>query len=89
MTRANHRRTHDKMLSIFRRGFMAKIMLVILVIGLIAIVITGFGTGGAGMGGVGGMSGTTIASVGGEKLTSARLTDEAQRQLTRLRREQP
>jgi peptidyl-prolyl cis-trans isomerase D len=89
MTRANHRRTHDKMLSIFRRGFMAKIMLVILVIGLIAIVITGFGTGGSGMGGVGGMSGTNIASVGGEKLTSARLTDEAQRQLTRLRREQP
>ena len=77
------------MLSIFRRGFMAKIMLVVLVIGLIAIVITGFGTGGSGMGGVGGMSGTTIASVGGEKLTSARLTDEAQRQLTRLRREQP
>jgi peptidyl-prolyl cis-trans isomerase D len=89
MTRANHRRTHHKMLSIFRRGFMAKIMLVVLVIGLIAIVITGFGTGGSGMGGVGGMSGTTIASVGGEKLTSARLTDEAQRQLTRLRREQP
>ncbi|HYI39005.1 MAG TPA: peptidyl-prolyl cis-trans isomerase [Allosphingosinicella sp.] len=77
------------MLSIFRRGFMAKIMLVILVIGLIAIVITGFGTGGSGVGGLGGMSGTTIASVGGEKLTSARLTDEAQRQLTRLRREQP
>lgn len=89
MTRANQRRTYRKMLSIFRRGFMAKIMLVILVVGLIAIVITGFGTGGSGMGGLGGMSGTTIASVGGEKLTSARLTDEAQRQLTRLRREQP
>jgi peptidyl-prolyl cis-trans isomerase D len=77
------------MLSLFRRGFMAKIMLVVLVIGLFAIVITGFGTGGSGMGGLGGMSGTTIADVGGEKLTSARLTDEAQRQLTRLRREQP
>ena len=77
------------MLSLFRRGFMAKIMLVILVIGLIAIVITGFGTGGSGMGGLGGMSGTTVASVGSEKLSSARLTDEAQRQLTRLRREQP
>jgi peptidyl-prolyl cis-trans isomerase D len=89
MTRANHRRTHRKMLSIFRRGFMAKIMLVVLAIGLIAIVITGFGTGGSGMGGLGGMSGTTVASVGGEKLTSARLTDEVQRQLTRLRREQP
>ena len=77
------------MLSLFRRGFMAKIMLVILVIGLIAIVITGFGTGGSGVGGLGGISGTTVASVGGEELSSARLTDEAQRQLTRLRREQP
>ena len=77
------------MLSIFRKGFMAKIMLVILAIGLIAIVITGFGTGGSGMGGLGGMSATTVADVGGEKLTSARLTDEVQRQLNRLRREQP
>ncbi len=78
------------MLSIFRRGFMAKIMLVILVIGLIAIVITGFGTGGSGgLGGLGGLSGTTVASVGGEKLTSDRLTNETQRRLTRLRRDQP
>ncbi|MGZ8307537.1 MAG: SurA N-terminal domain-containing protein [Allosphingosinicella sp.] len=78
------------MLSIFRRGFMAKIMLVILVIGLIAIVITGFGTGGSGgLGGMGGLGGSTVASVGGEKLTSARLTDEIQRQLTRLRTQQP
>jgi peptidyl-prolyl cis-trans isomerase D len=78
------------MLSLFRRGFMAKIMLAILVLGLIAIVITGFGTGGSGgLGGLGGLSGSTVATVGGEKLTSARLTDETQRQLTRLRREQP
>jgi peptidyl-prolyl cis-trans isomerase D len=77
------------MLSIFRKGFMAKIMLVILAIGLIAIVITGFGTGGSGVGGLGGASGGAVASVGGEELTSARLTDEAQRQLARLRREQP
>jgi peptidyl-prolyl cis-trans isomerase D len=78
------------MLSIFRRGFMAKIMLVVLVLGLVAIVITGFGTGGSGgLGGLGGLSGSTVATVGGEKLTSARLTDETQRQLTRLRREQP
>ncbi len=78
------------MLSLFRRGFMAKIMLIILVIGLIAIVITGFGTGGSGnMGGLGGLSGTTVASVGGEELTSARLTDETNRQLTRLRRDRP
>jgi peptidyl-prolyl cis-trans isomerase D len=77
------------MLSLFRRGFMAKIMLVILAIGLIAIVITGFGTGGSGVGGLGGLSGTTVASVGGEKLTSTRLSDELQRQLTRLRTQQP
>ncbi len=78
------------MLSLFRRGFMAKIMLVILVIGLFAIVITGFGTGGGGgLGGLGGTSAATIASVGGEELTSARLRDETQRQLERLRREQP
>ena len=78
------------MLSIFRRGFMAKIMLVILGIGLLAIVITGFGTGGSGgLGGLGALSDSTVASVGGEKLTSARLTDETQRQLTRLRTEQP
>ncbi|HEX8308523.1 MAG TPA: SurA N-terminal domain-containing protein, partial [Allosphingosinicella sp.] len=78
------------MLSIFRRGFMAKIMLAILALGLFAIVITGFGTGGSGgMGGLGGLSATTIADVGGDKLTSARLTDETQRQLERARREQP
>jgi peptidyl-prolyl cis-trans isomerase D len=78
------------MLSIFRRGFMAKIMLVILGIGLLAIVLTGFGTGGGGgLAGLGGLGASTVATVGGESLTSARLTDETQRQLTRLRREQP
>ena len=77
------------MLSLFRRGFMAKIMLVILVIGLFAIVITGFGTGGMGLGGLGGLGGTTVASVEGEDLTSQRLRDETQRQLDRLRQGQP
>lgn len=78
------------MLSIFRRGFMAKIMLVILALGLLAIVLTGFGTrGSGGLAGLGGLSGSNVASVGGEKLSAARLTDETQRQLTRLRREQP
>ncbi|HEX9947002.1 MAG TPA: peptidyl-prolyl cis-trans isomerase [Allosphingosinicella sp.] len=73
----------------FRRGFMAKIMLVILVIGLFAIVITGFGTGGGGgLGGLGGISGGSVASVEGEEITSARLSDELQRRLTRIRREQ-
>jgi peptidyl-prolyl cis-trans isomerase D len=78
------------MLSIFRRGFMAKIMLIILGIGLLAIVLTGFGTGGSGgLGGLGGLNASTVATVGGEKLTSARLTDETQRQLARIRRERP
>lgn len=78
------------MLSIFRRGFMAKIMLAILVIGLVAIVITGFGTSGmGGLGGLGSLSGTTVASVEGERLTTDRLTDETQRQLARLRRDRP
>jgi peptidyl-prolyl cis-trans isomerase D len=89
MTRANHRRTNHKMLSIFRKGFMAKIMLVVLVIGLFAIVITGFGTGGMGLGGLGGLGGTTVASVEGEELTSQRLRDETQRQLDRIRQDQP
>src|SRR5687768_8680360 len=77
------------MLSLFRRGFMAKIMLVVLVIGLFAIVITGFGTGGMGLGGLGGLGGTTVASVEGEELTSQRLRDETQRQLDRIRQGQP
>lgn len=77
------------MLSLFRRGFMSKIMLVVLVIGLFAIVITGFGTGGMGLGGLGGLGGTTVASIEGEELSSQRLRDETQRQLDRLRQGQP
>jgi peptidyl-prolyl cis-trans isomerase D len=77
------------MLSLFRRGFMAKIMLVVLFLSLVAIVITGFGTGGGGIGDLGGLRSGTIARVGGEKLTDERLRDESQRQFERLRREQP
>ncbi|HEX8261275.1 MAG TPA: peptidyl-prolyl cis-trans isomerase [Allosphingosinicella sp.] len=77
------------MLSLFRRGFMAKIMLVVLFISLIAIVITGFGTGGGGLGDLGGLRSGTVASVGGEKITSDRLRSETQRQFERIRREQP
>ena len=59
------------MLSFFRRGIMAKLMLGVLFIGLVAIVITGFGTGGmGGLGDLGGLRGGTVASVGGEKITS-------------------
>ena len=77
------------MLSLFRRGFMAKIMLVVLFISLVAIVITGFGTGGGGLGDLGGLRGGTIASVGSEDITADRLRDETQRQFERIRREQP
>lgn len=78
------------MLSFFRRGAMAKIMLAVLFLSLVAIVITGFGTSGmGGLGGLGGLRAGTIASVGGERLKSDRLRDETQRQFERLRRDQP
>src|SRR4051812_8034863 len=77
------------MLSLFRRGFMAKVMLVVLFLSLVAIVITGFGTGGSGLGSLGGLKAGTVASVGGEQLTSERVRDETQRQFERIRREQP
>ena len=77
------------MLSSFRRGLMAKLMLGVLFLTLVAMVITGFGTGGGGLGDLGGLRSGTVASVGGEKLTTDRLTDETQRQFERLRREQP
>jgi peptidyl-prolyl cis-trans isomerase D len=79
------------MLSIFRRGFISKIMLVILGIGLLAIVVTGFGTDGmGGLGGVaGGASGDTLASVEGERITSSEINDQVDRQLSRAREQQP
>jgi peptidyl-prolyl cis-trans isomerase D len=77
------------MLSLFRRGFMAKIMLGVLFLSLVAIVITGFGTGGGGLGDLGGLKAGAVASVGGERLTTDRLRDETQRQFERLRTQQP
>ncbi len=78
------------MLSIFRRGIVSKLMLVILAIGLFAIVVTGFGTDGAGgLGGVSGAPTQTLASVGGEEVTSAELTQQINRQLARARQQQP
>ena len=68
------------MLSIFRRGVTAKIMLVILGIGLFAIVVTGFGTGGSGLGGVTGGD-DTIATVQGEKVAASELRDQALQQV--------
>jgi peptidyl-prolyl cis-trans isomerase D len=79
------------MLSFFRRGIMAKVMLGVLFLSLVAIVITGFGTGG--MGGLGELAGRlgsdTVASAGGEKIGTERVRDEANRQVERLRQQQP
>jgi peptidyl-prolyl cis-trans isomerase D len=77
------------MLSFFRRGVTAKIMLVVLGIGLFAIVITGFGTGGSGLGGFGGASAGTVASVGGEKLGAEDVTQQVNRQLAGARQQNP
>ncbi|HEX8223362.1 MAG TPA: peptidyl-prolyl cis-trans isomerase [Allosphingosinicella sp.] len=77
------------MLSSFRRGLMAKLMLGVLFLTLVAMVITGFGTGGGGLGDLGGLRAGTVASVEGEKITGERLRDETQRQFERVRREQP
>jgi peptidyl-prolyl cis-trans isomerase D len=78
------------MLSIFRRGFMAKLMLAVLFLSLVAIVITGFGSGGmGGLGALGGLKEGTVAKVGGAKLTSERVRDDLQRQFERIRGEQP
>jgi peptidyl-prolyl cis-trans isomerase D len=77
------------MLTFFRRGITAKIMLGVLAIGLFAIVITGFGTGGMGLGDLGGLRGSTVATVEGHRITTTELTDEANRQLAGMRRQQP
>jgi peptidyl-prolyl cis-trans isomerase D len=78
------------MLTFFRRGVMSKIMLGVLFLSLVAIVITGFGTGG--MGGLEGLSGlgaSTVAKAGSEEITSEELRDNVQRQLERIRQQQP
>jgi hypothetical protein len=71
------------MLSIFRRGVTAKIMLVILGIGLFAIVVTGFGTGGGGLGDMTGQSAGTIVSVGDEQIGARDVTRQVNRQVER------
>lgn len=77
------------MLSAFRRGIFAKLMLVVLGIGLFAIVITGFGTGGSGLGGVGGAGSGNVARVDGQAITAAEVNDQLNRQLDRARQQQP
>jgi len=76
------------MFSFFRKGITAKLMLVVLGIALFALVVTGFGTPGGGVGGFGG-GGDRIATVGGEPITGAEVTDQVNRQIAMLRRDQP
>jgi peptidyl-prolyl cis-trans isomerase D len=77
------------MLSLFRRGVTAKIMLIVLGLCLFAIVITGFGTGGSGLGGLGGPGAGTLATVGGEKISSRDVSQQVTRQLAAARQQNP
>lgn len=78
------------MLSIFRRGLTAKIMLGVLAIAVFAIVVTGFGTDGmGGLGGTGGTGGGTLVSAGDQEITTAEMTDQVNRQLDRARQQNP
>ena len=78
------------MLSFFRRGVTAKIMLGVLALALFAIVITGFGTQGmGGLGELGGLGQSNIAKVGGETISAQRVRQEAERQLERMRQQDP
>ncbi|MEA3032450.1 MAG: peptidyl-prolyl cis-trans isomerase [Sphingomonadales bacterium] len=78
------------MLSIFRRGVTAKIMLGVLFLSLVAIVITGFGTGGmGGLGELGTLGQDIVAKVGGTSLTTDRVRQETTRQLDKMRQQDP
>jgi peptidyl-prolyl cis-trans isomerase D len=78
------------MLTFFRRGLMAKLMLGVLFLSLVAIVITGFGTGGmGGLGELGGLGQSNVARVGGESISTQRVRQEADRQLERMRQQDP
>src|SRR4051812_2761203 len=81
----------SRMLTFFRRGIMAKVMLGVLFLSLVAIVITGFGTGGTGgLGQLAGKLGSdTIPQAGGEKITTDQVRDTTTRQLDRMREQQP
>ena len=78
------------MLSIFRRGATAKIMLVILGLALFAMVITGFGTGGGGLGDIGsGGSSGALARVGEQELTERELRRDLDDRLSAARQQNP
>src|SRR3954464_3562474 len=91
MTRPKLQQVRVPMLTFFRRGVMAKAALGILFLTLVAMVITGFGTGGlGGLGGLGGgLRSTTHHQGGGQEITSDELKDNVQRQLERMRQQQP
>lgn len=77
------------MLTFFRRGVTAKLMLVLLGLVLLAIVITGFGAGGMGLGELGNLRGSGLVTVGGHHITAEELTNGTNRQLDGIRQQQP
>jgi peptidyl-prolyl cis-trans isomerase D len=77
------------MLTFFRRGITAKLMLILLGLVLVAIVITGFGAGGMGLETLRNLGGGGIATVDGQHITADELNTEMSRQLELARRQQP
>jgi peptidyl-prolyl cis-trans isomerase D len=90
MTRPKQSFDGFSMLTFFRRGITAKIMLGVLFLSLVAIVITGFGTGGmGGLGELGTLGQDTVAKIGGTSLTTDRVRQETSRQLDKMRQQDP
>jgi peptidyl-prolyl cis-trans isomerase D len=77
------------MLTFFRRGITAKLMLVLLGLVLVAIVITGFGAGGMGLDTLKNIGGGGIATVDGEHITSEEVGTQMSQVLDNARRQQP
>ncbi len=76
------------MLSFFRRGIWAKLMLVILGLGLFAIVATGFGANGmGGIGVLGGIGRNDVANVDGRAITDKDVDFQVRNQLKRLQQQ--
>ena len=74
------------MISFFRRALSSWLVLGLLGLIMIAFIITGVNTP-TGVGGLGGSD--ELASVGGESVTGADVTDQVNRQLSRAREQQP
>jgi peptidyl-prolyl cis-trans isomerase D len=77
------------MLSIFRRGATAKIMLGILGLALFAMVITGFGTGGGGLGDIGTGGSGSLVRVGDQELADRELRRDLDDRLAAARQQNP